>query len=81
MPALTDLRALEAMLAAGAEVDQRDRAGRSALHRAVEHPDVRRVELLLAAGADPDLAAADGSTPRSIAYDPQVVALLPPVSS
>jgi ankyrin repeat protein len=76
LPALDDVSLVDAMLAAGAEVDQRDRAGRTALYHAVEHPDLARVQLLLAAGADADASATDGSTPRSVAYDPAVVALL-----
>ena len=57
------------LLESGAEVDQRDSYGQTALHLAAEH-DIGSEEIarfLLRAGADPDAADDDGDTPLHVA--------------
>ncbi|KAG2500109.1 hypothetical protein HYH03_001691 [Edaphochlamys debaryana] len=59
--------AVEALLAAGADVDARDGAGRTALFVAAAEGRQAAAEALLQAGARPNAAAHDGWTPFGIA--------------
>ena len=65
---------VEALLAAGADVEARDGSGRTALHHAAEWGEVVVAELLLAAGADHEALDEHGRTPlyyaRSDGYAP-----------
>jgi serine/threonine protein kinase/ankyrin repeat protein len=54
---------VEALLAAGAQVDSKDSRGRTALHRASAEPKPEAVRLLLEHSAKPNERAKDGSTP------------------
>lgn len=58
---------VEALLAAGADVNARQHGGWAALHGAAQHGDRRLVEMLLAAGADPSLQREGGETPSQTA--------------
>lgn len=58
-----DLSAVTALLAEGAEVNERDADGATALYRAVNDHRADLVSLLLLAGADPNLATNAGLTP------------------
>lgn len=60
-------KAVEALIAAGAQAGARSRNGQTPLHRAALKGDPKIAELLVAAGADVDAAAADGSTPLFVA--------------
>jgi ankyrin repeat protein len=51
------------LIAAGSDVDARQRLGFTALHAAAQHGDDELVELLLSAGADPFLRTDAGETP------------------
>ena len=62
-----DLDGLKAVLEAGAAVDARDGAGRTALMHVVDRGYVLLVEPLLAAGANLDVQAPDGATALFIA--------------
>ena len=62
-----DLRALDAILSAGTNVDERDRRGWTPLMHAVNEDRGRTVERLLAARTDPNIRAADGTTALHIA--------------
>ena len=57
-----DIVGMEALLAAGVDVDARDRQGWTALMHAVNKGYPLLVEPLLEAGADPDVRAPDGAT-------------------
>ena len=68
-PIYGDTAVVEALLAAGAEVDARDDAGYTPLHAAAwrsRNPTV--LELLLEAGADPDARTDAGETPLEMAW-------------
>jgi ankyrin repeat protein len=73
----SDPELVQLLLDRGAKVDQQDNKGRTALYWAVkqELPDV--IAVLLKAGADPDLAAADGNTPRQLAESLKLAAFFP----
>lgn len=58
---------VRALLAAGADVNEFDAGGRSALIVATEHRSLSMMRLLLAAGADANRAANSSVTPLSIA--------------
>jgi len=55
------------LIAAGADVNARQRHGFTPLHAAAQHGDVELVELLLSAGADPRAPRDDGETPADTA--------------
>jgi ankyrin repeat protein len=57
------LGSISAALAAGADINQRDEAGTTALYRAVSEQRASVVALLLLNGANPNLALPDGKTP------------------
>lgn len=68
-----------ALIAAGADVNARQRHGWTALHGAADSGDRAIVEALLAAGADPALANRDGKTAADVARErghAELVALL-----
>ena len=74
-----DIEVLNALLAAGADVDGPDDRGWTALMHAVNEGQVPLVDLLLAAPADPDARAPDGATALFIAVSrgsAEIVALL-----
>jgi ankyrin repeat protein len=58
---------VELLLKAGANLDERDREGRTASHRATRSGDgktrLENIELLLYAGADPNAQDSEGDTP------------------
>ena len=54
---------IEALVAAGADVDLQDEAGLTALSQAAANGDVDTMTLLLDHGADPGVRHADGTTP------------------
>ena len=62
-----DIEVLNALLAAGADVDGRDDRGWTALMHAVNESQEPQVELLLASKANPDVRAPDGATALFIA--------------
>jgi ankyrin repeat protein len=64
-----DLACVEALLAAGAEVDARQNRGFVALHAAALHGDLPIVEALLRAGADASLRAEDGKDAAAFARE------------
>lgn len=51
---------VEALLAAGADIDSLDGVGQTALRRAIAIVDIPMVKTLLAAGADPDVKVPNG---------------------
>ncbi len=57
---------LEALVRAGAELELRDRMGRTALHIAAQHNPLS-FPGLLALGADPDVVDDEGKTPMDYA--------------
>ena len=59
----TEVAIMEALLAAGADVQRVDRTGRTALHGAAGIGNEAAVVRLLEAGCDPNQQAFDGSTP------------------
>ena len=74
-----DIEVLNALLAAGADVDGRDDRGWTALMHAVNEGQGPVTELLLAGTVDPDVRAPDGATALFIAVSrghPEIVALL-----
>ncbi len=58
-----DLRAIQALLKAGAPVDARDEEGRTALHFAAGSGQLKATQLLLDAGAAPNIVDNVGFTP------------------
>lgn len=58
-----DRKAVERLLASGADVNEQDAVGSSALFEAVSSEHVYIVEFLLAHGADPNLPENNGTTP------------------
>ena len=62
-------RTVKAMLAAGADVNQQDTWGGTALHDAAFEGQRQVTKILLAAGANPKRRRKDGVTPVSIARD------------
>ena len=74
-----EIEVLNALLAAGADVDGRDGRGWTALMHAVNEGQGPVTELLLAGPMDPDIRAPDGVTALFIAVSrgyPEIVALL-----
>ena len=74
-----DIKVLNVLLAAGADVDGRDDRGWTALMHAVNEGQAPVTELLLAARANPDARAPDGATALFVAVSrryPELVALL-----
>lgn len=70
---------VEALIRAGAGLDDQDPLGNTPLHFAIGKANRSTLTLLLAAGADPDIAAQDGSTPLHLAVaagDPGLVRAL-----
>ena len=63
------VRTVKAMLAAGANVNQKDTWGGTALFDAAHEGHRQVVKILLAAGAKRDIKRRDGATPASIARD------------
>ena len=61
------LKAVQLLLDAGADVDARDRQGRSVLHVVAAHGDLKAVGLLLSGGAGIDILDAQGRTPLHLA--------------
>ncbi|HEY2362230.1 MAG TPA: ankyrin repeat domain-containing protein [Candidatus Angelobacter sp.] len=68
------LEVVRLLLAAGAEVNARDKQGNTALMHCRD--DVEQVELLLKAGADPNVRNLEGETALSKSYDDEVKQLL-----
>jgi ankyrin repeat protein len=64
------------LLEAGADPGARQEGGFTALHAAVMEDDVEMTRVLLAHGADPGAKADDGRTPREMAKEKEVGALL-----
>ncbi len=62
-------RTVKAMLAAGADVNQKDTWGGNALHDAAFEGQRKVAKILIAAGANPKCKRKDGATPVSIARD------------
>ncbi len=60
-------KAVDALLAAGADPDTRDKDGDTPLHSAVWRNDAKTVTALLAAGADVDAKDGRGRTPQDLA--------------
>lgn len=58
---------VEALVAAGAEIDARNDLGRTPLHQAAGYRDANVVEALLDAGADPTLEDREGNRPADLA--------------
>lgn len=74
-----DVAALEALLARGADVNERQADGATALHWAAHRDDVEAVRRLIAAGADVTAANRAGMTPlllASIAGNAEMIRLL-----
>ena len=61
------LRVVSLLLDAGADVDLRDRQGRTLLHVVAAHGDLKAAELLLSRGAAINVVDAQGSTPLHLA--------------
>jgi hypothetical protein len=77
--AARDKDRIESLLDQGADVDQRDVAGRSALMLATLRGQVEIVQLLLSRGADPNAADTAGRTPvqqARVAHRSEIVSLL-----
>lgn len=62
-----DEKELGAIIANGANVNDADKSGRTALHHAAINGDARATEILLNAGASVDAADSDGWTPLHFA--------------
>ena len=58
---------IEALLAAGADVNAKNKRGNTALHWAAGNGHVPAIEALLAAGAEPDVKNRNGNTPLDVA--------------
>jgi ankyrin repeat protein len=71
-----DLERARALLGEGADVNARDRLGRTALLNAAAYGHARLVGLLLEAGAGPDLKTDEGVTPLMCAPDEEIGSLL-----
>lgn len=65
------------LLDRGADIEAAQAGGVRALHSAAHRNDAAMVRLLLERGADPSATTDDGRTPRDLATDPEVLALLP----
>lgn len=61
------VKTIQCLLAAGADINAQDKNGASALHRAVRTRSAAAVEALLQAGCDPLLENNSGSTPFHLA--------------
>ncbi|WP_197231006.1 ankyrin repeat domain-containing protein [Novipirellula artificiosorum] len=66
-PGMNSMEALDALLAAGVELDRRHRLRETACHEGVKHSRVAAVLKILKAGASPDIPDRDGKTVREIA--------------
>jgi ankyrin repeat protein len=64
------------LLDRGADIEAVQDGGVRALHSAAHRNDLAMVEVLLGRGADPSATTDDGRTPRDLATDPAVLALL-----
>jgi ankyrin repeat protein len=67
---------VEQLVDAGADVDQRDRAGKTPLYLAVELRHPQMVALLLGKGADPGKADQRGISPLAYARENGLTALV-----
>ena len=77
-PTIGNVQAIEALVNAGADLEQADRAGRTPLHAAAQtHPAV--FPLLLRLGADPNARDANGRTPLDYALENRSLDGLPEV--
>ncbi len=77
-PTIGNVQAIEALVNAGADLEQADRAGRTPLHAAAQtHPAV--FPLLLQLGADPNARDTNGKTPMDYALENPSLAGLPEV--
>ena len=65
------------LLDRGADIEATQEGGIRPLHSAAHRNDAAMVKVLLGRGADPAAATDDGRTPRDLATDPAVLALLP----
>jgi ankyrin repeat protein len=65
----TDPTVLQALLAAGAQVNQENLYNRTALFSAAEGGELEKVKLLLLAGADPTIPDCSGKTPLGAAQN------------
>lgn len=77
--AANELRAVEVLLAHGADPNIQAAGGYSPLHKAANHGNVAMVKLLLSKGARKDVKALDGRTPKDMVGgedQKQVAALL-----
>jgi uncharacterized protein len=62
-----NFEAIEQLIAAGADINEAQADGATALHWAVQWDDLTTAELLLAAGAKPDVSNRAGATPLRLA--------------
>ena len=62
-----DMKTLDALLAAGADINSVEPDGTAAIHWAVYRDDATLTARLVAAGADVNLANRNGATPLSLA--------------
>jgi hypothetical protein len=60
-------RCVQSLVAAGAEVDERDANGRTALHWAANKRRVEAMQMLVQLGADKEAKDSDGDTPLHVA--------------
>ena len=71
------IQAIEQAIAAGADVNAKDKKGRTPLHHAATHGRKEIVELLIAKGADVNAKTEGGITPLDWAKrHPEIAALL-----
>jgi ankyrin repeat protein len=65
--AFEDTAVLQAILAAGADVDAKDGQGQTPIFAAIAHGNAAAVEALLGAGADPMAVGSEGQSPLEAA--------------